>query len=99
MALHFWAKNVTTRWSAVAEWSKAFVIFCLGSWKRKVVGSNPDDDLYRTFVFFCGVENGVKNRMKEFDWNLRFSRNFRGTRGRSNQPSSRGMPSTNIVEY
>ena len=50
----------------MAEQSKASVIFCIGSWKRKVVGSNPDDDLYRMFVFFCGVENGVEDRMEEF---------------------------------
>ena len=38
--------------SAVAERSKALSFrFRLGSWKRKVIGSNPYDDLYRIVSF------------------------------------------------
>ena len=83
----------------MAERSKALSFrFRLGSWKRKVVGSNPNDNLYRIVSFTFADADA--------DTSIEKRRLLRGNklepqqcdearpseaRGRSNQPSSRGI--------
>ena len=74
----------------VAERSKASV---LRSWMRKVVGSNPGEGNRLSFVVSKDRMKGSNGRI---ECDLR-SAIFRGTRGRSNQPSSSVAPSTSIV--
>ena len=79
------------------------------TWMRKVVGSNPGDNLYRMYVFFCGC-----GKYEIIDWRrllrdrkigtagndtMRWG-NKANTRGGSNQPSLRsGAIYRSIVIY
>ena len=65
----------------VAEWSEASV---LRSWMRKVVGSNLGEGNHLSFVV---SKDQMKGSNERIECDLR-SAILRGTRGRSNQPSS-----------
>ena len=81
----------------MAEQSLASV---LRSWMRKVVGSNPDDSLYRTRVYFC-YRFGRRLLRDRKTGTAGNDKQMREARGRLNQPSSNleleVAPSTIIV--